>query len=173
MTRPNHEVESVLELTNRIARCSADRQYIYRGENKHNRRVSSSLYRDYQDQHILQELGIEQIQDLETDNARKHSLGNDTDEEIRHALQHYQGKTNLIDFTEDYLIALFFACDSEYEKDGRLILLDKSTYAEQISKPLSPANRVTAQKSVFVEPPQGHIPDSQLIISPSHIASNE
>ena len=45
-----------------------------------------------------------------------------TDFEILTEIQHYGGKTNLIDFTIDYLVALFFACDGHHDKDGRVIL---------------------------------------------------
>ena len=39
------------------------------------------------------------------------NMNESVDFEILTELQHYGGKTNLIDFTTDYLIALFFACD--------------------------------------------------------------
>lgn len=45
--------------------------------------------------------------------------------EILTELQHYGGNTNLIDFTTDALVAIFFACDGEPEKTGRVILLQK------------------------------------------------
>ena len=55
----------------------------------------------------------------------------DTDElEILTELQHYGGITNLIDFTTDYLIAIFFACAGELTEDGRVILLTKSERME-------------------------------------------
>ena len=41
-------------------------------------------------------------------------------------LQHYGGHTNLIDFTTDNHIALFFACDGSPDKDGRIILLERT-----------------------------------------------
>ena len=44
------------------------------------------------------------------------------DFEILTEIQHYGGKTNLIDFTTDYFIALFFACDGHHDKEGRVIL---------------------------------------------------
>ena len=44
------------------------------------------------------------------------------DFEILTEIQHYGGKTNLIDFTTDYLIALFFACDGHHDKEGRIIM---------------------------------------------------
>ena len=41
-------------------------------------------------------------------------------------LQHFGGYTNLIDFTTDSHIALFFACDGSRGKPGRIILLEKT-----------------------------------------------
>ena len=79
--------------------------------------------------------------------------------EILNQLQHYGGKTNLIDFTTDYLVALFFACDGGQGKDGRVVLLPKAQEpdAYTIWQPHSPAHRVIAQKSIFVEPAQGFV----------------
>ena len=50
-----------------------------------------------------------------------------SDFEILAQLQHYGCRTNLIDFTTDYLIALFFACDSSYHRDGKVILLKRES----------------------------------------------
>ena len=51
-----------------------------------------------------------------------------TDFEILTEIQHYGGKTNLIDFTTDYFIALFFACDGHHDKKGRIILQKAGRY---------------------------------------------
>ena len=81
----------------------------------------------------------------------------DTDEtidfEILTEIQHYGGKTNLIDFTTDYLIALFFACDGHHEKKGRIILQRTEKIQDIIERPRNPRHRIIAQKSVFVRPP--------------------
>ena len=74
-------------------------------------------------------------------------------------MQHYGGETNLIDFTRDYLIALFFACDGSFDKDGRIITLNTKHNKVQrcLKEPSNPQNRIIAQKSVFIEPPKGFI----------------
>lgn len=79
--------------------------------------------------------------------------------EILTELQHYGGKTNLIDFTTDYLIAIFFACDGCPTKDGRVILLERMEWIEKmmVVRPRNPQRRVIAQKSVFLYPPDGFI----------------
>ena len=79
--------------------------------------------------------------------------------EILTKIQHYGGSTNLIDFTKDYFVALFFACNSSLGKDGRLIQLDSKRIPIQdwIKEPRHPEQRIIAQKSVFIEPPKGFI----------------
>ena len=78
--------------------------------------------------------------------------------EILTELQHYGGKTNLIDFTTDYLIAIFFACAGHLKEKGRVILLQKTKDIENmIIRPRNPRHRVIAQKSIFLHPPQGFI----------------
>ena len=81
------------------------------------------------------------------------------DLEILTDIQHYGGETNLIDFTRDYLIALFFACDGYFDEDGRIITLDtkRDKVKQCLKEPSNPQNRIIAQKSVFIEPPKGFI----------------
>ena len=97
-------------------------------------------------------------------------------------IQHYGGLTNLIDFSYDYLIALFFACNKAPEENGRIIIVDKC-YTENLKRPVEtiretadgiesieriwdeyryinpahPLNRVIAQKSILVEPLDGYV----------------
>ena len=78
--------------------------------------------------------------------------------EILTELQHYGAKTNLIDFTTDYLIGLFFACTGDPKENGRVILLQRTEKIEEmIIRPRNPRHRVIAQKSVFLHPPKGFI----------------
>ena len=87
------------------------------------------------------------------------------DFEILTDIQHYGGKTNLIDFTRDYFIALFFACDGEPNKDGRVILQKIDAIRGMIAPPRNPRHRVIAQKSVFIRPSRGFIePNSDEIV---------
>ena len=81
------------------------------------------------------------------------------DFEILTDIQHYGGETNLIDFTRDYLIALFFACDGSFDEDGRVITLNtrNNKVRQCLKEPVNPQNRIIAQKSVFIEPPKGFI----------------
>ena len=81
-------------------------------------------------------------------------------------IQHYGGQTNLIDFTKDYLIALFMAYDGSPDDDGRIICQARKQMERFIEEPYEPINRVIAQKSVFVRHPDGFMqPDNNNIIN--------
>ena len=60
-------------------------------------------------------------------------------------IQHYGGSTNLIDFTTDYFVALFFACINDLTKPGRVIFVKATPLPVRIQDA-----RIQAQKSVFV-----------------------
>ena len=173
----NDKPLTVQDIIRVIEKKSADGGYIYRGERKCYPKVSSSLYRDYDDIEA-EGFDIENIQKKILSDAKRH-IGHlpqdfradltaflnvdeeDVDETVDFDLlteiQHYDGKTNLIDFTTDYFIALFFACDGLHHKDGRVILQKADEIRNMIDYPRKPRHRVIAQKSVFVRPPRGFI----------------
>ena len=130
---------------------------IYRGEHAKFGTVSSNLYRDPDAKEALQRFGIQQLEQLELESARPHAPKGIDHDHLRALLQHYHGKTNAIDFTTDINIALFFACDGKYDQPGRIICLDRDRTTCEIDEPEEPAQRITAQKSVFVWPPEGLI----------------
>ena len=179
-----NDLSRIKEIINEIEAKSADGDYIYRGEpelfkEKYDGKVSSNLWREYRIE--AEHFDIEVIQTEMLSAAKKHTgdpprqfltdlaaslnvtgkyIGETTDFEILTEIQHYGGKTNLIDFTTDYLIALFFACDGSHDKDGRIILLQRTEEKNkkyQIEEPKNPRNRVISQKSVFVRPPKGYV----------------
>ena len=102
--------------------------------------------------------------------------------------QHLGGKTNLIDVTKELLIALFFACNSEFEEDAELLFLcskdimnlniDALDYNKKENMPelsiILPSKtnlsekRVKVQSSVFVYPKKGYICQDthELVIKP-------
>ena len=178
MNTPNRSdtqngLNRVLEKIFEIAEKSADGNYIFRGEielheeKPYYGRVSSNLYRQYLEDIEEEDFEIEFVQKEILDEAKKYS--NKEDFEILTALQHYGSKTNLIDFTTDYLIALFFACDGSSNKDGRVILQERSSVEPFLKQPHEPKNRVIAQKSVFVRPPRGYIDPDQVITIESSV----
>ena len=163
----------IREKISEIEEKSASGNYIYRGEPEihekppHDGKVSSSLWRKIAKELLKKPIDIEIINTQFVQEGMLSSVKNyaidtigEREFETMGKLQHYGGKTNLIDFTTDYLRALFFACDGSPKKHGRIILLRRSDEIDkkyQIEIPQNPINRVIAQKSIFVQPPQGFI----------------
>ena len=121
-------------------------------------KVSSGLYRN------LPQYGQSEVEDVDLPAAQRAILDEvkgyttRTDEfEILTELQHFGGETNFIDFTTDYLIALFFACDGAYENDGRVVLLQNKSKTYEVRKPPRIVSRVEFQRSVFVQPKKGYV----------------
>ena len=164
--KPQHTelLKEATKLLNELAHSSFGGGYIYRGETRFgNSHVSSSLYR-----HIVSQYpgtagawhNIELVQDEFLEEAKKFTTETDRNE-ILATLRHNGGVVNVVDFTTDYNIALFFACDgstTDINKDGRIIILEKEKF--ETVEPVSPLNRVIAQKSIFVVPPSGGLIDS-------------
>ena len=151
----------IMGIINEIVQNSSDGNYIYRGESKCYPEVSSSLWRLLQQGEAtgIVAYDVAGVRKMLLQDARRYArdIGID-DFELEAQLQHNGGKTSLIDFTTDYSIALFFACDGEPAQDGRVILLKQDeTTGKWIKKPKNPEHRVIAQKSVFVQPPEGFI----------------
>ena len=182
----------IKEKISEIEKKSADGDYIYRGEPETQEgppyygKVSSSLWREYGIE--LEHLNIRLIELEMLKTAKKHTghpqrdlvvdfakfvgrHASETEFELLTEIQHYGGKTNLIDFTTDYLIALFFACDGHHDKDGRVILQKTEEIKDMINHPRNPRHRVIAQKSVFVRPPEGFIEphENDIVIIPANL----
>ena len=133
------------------------------GEPKHYEKVSSSLWRECRKEFKSEDFDIETIQKEMLEISKDYTHEKD-EFEILTELQHFGGYTNLIDFTTDSHIALFFACESSLNKPGRIILLERTEKINkkyQIEKPRNPQNRIIAQKSIFVRPPKGFIEPEQ------------
>ena len=187
----NDKQLTIQDIIHQIEQKSKGGGYIYRGERKlneappYNGRVSSNLWREYGIED--EKFDIERVQKELLAAAKKHTgdLPQDfrldvmappnviaalteeaRDFEILTEIQHYGGKTNLIDFTTDYFIALFFACDGRYDQDGRIILQKTDEISDMITHPRNPRHRVIVQKSVFIRPPRGFIePDENDIVT--------
>ena len=163
MNTQETELNRILEIIGRIAETTTDGDFIYRGEPQHYEKVSSSLWRECQKEIGTEEFDIEAIQARMLELAKGYTHEEDNFE-ILTELQHYGGHTNLIDFTTDNHIALFFACAGSLGKPGRIILLGRSEEINkkyQIKEPRNPQNRTIAQKSVFVRPPNGYLAPKQ------------
>ena len=163
------EVDTFLQIFNDLARKAVAGNYIFRGEHAVYPKVSSSLYRRYEN---IDEEGsvIEALQEEIIEQAQAHApdMG-DAEEDILAELRHNGGETNVIDFTNDYLIALFFACDGAPNAPGRIHLLPKVGDHYSVYEPLEPAHRVIAQKSALVRPHKGFVhPEETYAIDANH-----
>ena len=153
------ELERILRLIGEVARKSSIREdpCFYRGEPERYPVVSSGLYRACP--HSGDEaFDIGHVEQEMVEAAKQYTTFTD-DDEILAEIQHFGGRTNLIDFTEDCLVALFFAGGGGKENDGRVVL--HWPEPGSLVRPKHTINRVVAQKSVFVRPRRGFIlPDS-------------
>ena len=196
-----NDLSQIKEIINEIEEKSADGGYIFRGERQCNEKVSSNLYRDF-DGIETKGFDIEVVQKEMLNGAKKHTghlpltgdlpkdyrqsmakmfsvreedTAETADFEILTEIQHYGGKTNLIDFTIDYLVALFFACDGHHDKDGRVILQKADEIQGMIKYPRNPRHRVAGQKSVFVRHPKGFIEPHKdnIVIIPANLKKTD
>ena len=164
----DYYLDGLTKITSEILKQTSNGYYLYRGEPQayeeepHFGKVSSTLYRIAPESFDSGEHELGRVQEHTVCHVRNclPSYAQLKDFEILTELQHYGAETNLIDFTRDFRIALFFACNGSHAKDGRIILLKRSvesTEKYQIQTPKHPPNRVLAQKSTFAQPPNGYI----------------
>ncbi len=142
---------------------------IYRGEPEPFGRISSGLYRqlyEIDDQYF----DINSAQRRWIERARQYAPYL-SDDDVLTSLQHLGGKTNLIDFTRDLNIALFFASYHSPDKDGRVILMEKPLVSRDQGDVIAPykllergtpANMTDVQKSLWVEPEKGYIDEEHV-----------
>ena len=185
--------DTVEKFLNRTLKNCEGKHYLFRGTTKSHKgadEINSSLYRWARDkinvvhENIFHEKFFHEkyrLLDMEKDileRVKRHFADSASNIEKLTDLQHFLGKTNLIDFSHNPYIALFFSCygDEEHHKeDGEFILLDSTKIMKKLdvvyedlkssSAPFSidPANtqfsqkRVTFQRSVFVYSPSGYI----------------
>lgn len=76
-------------------------------------------------------------------------------------MQHLGAATNLIDFSTDPNVALFFACSASLENDGRVLILVENHGYDLISAKW-PSKRIKAQKSQFVWSPEGYVANEKI-----------
>ena len=155
-------LDGVLDLIGQLAKRSQVGGHLFRGEPKCYDVVSSSLRREFPDI-ANQHFHLDTVQDEMLD-AAKNFVGDSDKQELLAQLQHFGYSTNLVDFTTDFLIALFFGCDGHPDHDGRVVLVRQSDYPT--FKPKHPDNRVIAQKSVFVTPHDGVVEPADTVVIP-------
>ncbi len=164
MSESESNDSEIHDLLQRIRKQSSQGEYIYRGEAEQHGKIASGLYRKYKDEIQAKEFDIQIAQEEMLKQVKKYS--DFTDEtDVLTELQHFGGKTNLIDFTTDYLIALFFACDGSPNEDGRVILLNKNSNQGIITSPKkNQNNRVISQKSIFFQSQKGYLDEKETAV---------
>lgn len=158
-TQQPNELNQVRDIIWEIEDKSASGDYIFRGEPECYPKVSSTLYRQYR-KILGDDFDVEVVQTNMLREGKEYLPGPVGDFELLTELQHYGGKTNLIDFTTDSRVALFFACDGSPGKKGRVILRKRGDIEDLVENPREPSkplNRVIAQKSIFVRPRRGFV----------------
>ncbi len=164
MTQQDTFPSEIFDIIQEIADLSIEGNFLFRGEPKHHCKISSTLYRECE--RIIQEAGLEtELSDFNIENIESEipnqvrafmMIGDQvSDLAIFTQLQHYESQTNLIDFTTDFNIALFFACDGQPGENGRVIVQKRNLVP--IEQPSGIEHRILAQKSVFVRPKRGYI----------------
>ena len=167
-------MESIKDIIQEIESKASKYPAIYRGESKCHCLISSSLYRVYEkylnsiitmenfDFKTLEKIILAEYRDNIIGYREK--IESDLRLKILSEIQHYEGKTTFIDFSYSYFVAMFFASTHNLDKDGRVIILNKNKVNDIIYEPEKTNNRIVAQKSVFVIPETGVIPDNQVDI---------
>ena len=107
------------------------------------------------------------------DRAKYHIRPDAPNIEVLTELQHHGGKTALIDFTRNLYIALFFACNGNFEEDGRIILFIELETLKQLNidyetgneyaivLPTGKSPRVVFQSSIFVHAARGYLEEDK------------
>ena len=170
----NQKIREVLDL------CGKEK-HIFRGENKIYPKVSSNLYRRYYE--LIKSIkntsygkNVSPVLEIEkdiVDRAKYHIRPDAPNIEVLTELQHHGGKTALIDFTRNLYIALFFACNGNFEEDGRIILFTELETSGQpnidyeagneyaIVLPTGKSPRVVFQSSIFVHAAKGYLEEDK------------
>ena len=176
MNSPKDQYPNALAIIQKIVSVTGGEDCIFRGEPsiRFDYPCSSSLYRQLK-QEITPEKDIlrflkarqkELIQDVQ-----KYKTAGDNDLEKLMFSQHHGVKTNLLDFTRDYLFALFFAC-SDLADDGRVIVKRRAEFKELKDKaqlwkqegllePHENLQRARDQHGIFLHIPKGRLPLKQ------------
>ncbi len=171
----DYYLEEMSRITSEIVKQSGTANCIYRGEPETYDqepfcgKVSSTLYRTAPVMPDSGKISMPNLQQGILYQVRRYIPAYEYKDkfEILTELQHYGAETNLINFTSDYSIALFFACNGFHDKDGRVILMETTDETKEkycIREPESAQNSVLAQKSVFVQPPDGYIASEDIRI---------
>ena len=179
-----------LKFIQQITDATKDKRHIFRGEAsvEFEDSCSSSLYRQLKEEGIPESDMLEQLEKRQGERLKeirhRKSEGNNDQERLM-AYQHKGGKTNLLDFTGDLFVALFFACYEEEHsgKDGWLIIKPRDEFCELDAEEIPPKDeaallippdrlkRAKDQRAVLLRVPKGVLPytDEERILIKSEL----
>ena len=177
MNSPKDQYPNALEVIRRIINLTRDEDCIFRGESAlYEHPCSSTLYRELKRVNAtprsIPRL-LKQKQNRLIEQMRPHDDEGKNDLERLMACQHKGAKTNLLDFTGDHAVALFFACfdDENEDEDGQVLIKQKGmfpkleTERDELSndetvllEPPKRLRRAKDQKGVLVHVPNGSLP---------------
>ena len=153
----------VQNLISRIQKNCNEGTFLFRGEaQKFETPVSSSLLRFHYQMSNDAHNQIPRLSKNIIEKAKHHLDPAISDFETLAHLQHFGGKTPLIDFSRNMLIALFFACSKEFNKTGYIYILNEAKIKIHnknddllnsfylIYESANKSNRFIYQSSVFV-----------------------
>ena len=154
----------ISELCERFGSSHKDRKFIFRGEPCTYPSVQCSLLRKMNGTEASMRFSAKDMMRRLAVGAAPYVGGDIVGREFETlaAMQHYGAATPLIDFSEDWRVALYFTCERDEDKDGRIIYFTekrtKKRYDLKIKRPKTHhhddagrlAGRQIDQRSVLV-----------------------
>ena len=190
MAQTRNDQQRVRQLIAEIEAACGDGEAVFRGEpGKYKDPVSSGIYREHK------EIFNEHYKPIDVEKkivrkARDALFSEGTPiVDILTDLRHFGGDTALVDFSRDLLVALFFACHGDTEKDGYVFVLPTAELGKigsneihsdargldvaLVSAARTPHSRarVDAQGSVFVHVPGKKVEGFETIEIPGDMKS--
>ena len=129
------EVKDLIQEIENECKPKIGKLYIFRGVScnydPENDRLSSQLYRKWKELQNINprqsnpslDWSLAELEAVMLRGAKKYYANGTANYEILTDIQHFGGLTNLIDFTYNLHIALFFACNENFDDNGELFIL--------------------------------------------------
>ena len=169
------QYSNAMEVILQILKATKGERYIFRGQSFISPQpISSALYRQLKRENVTPKNIpglLKKRQNELIEQIRLHTNEGDSDLARLMTSQHYGAKTNLLDFTEDVFVALFFACWRDENKDGLVAIKPRRMFRElETGKNVLPDNetvllrppgrniRARDQSAVLLHAPQGILP---------------
>lgn len=121
---------SIDKLIDFISICAEmdDSEYLYRGQAKKSWPIESSAIRFLKKLYPVLTIDskiIDEYEEALKDGVKDYTSVRDN---ILCGLQHFGGRTNLIDFTKSSLVALYFSCESHHDTDDGIVYIINMKY---------------------------------------------